>query len=281
MVEAVARGVATPSGYSVPVTRFAGREGAPVIIVMAALGMGSHFYAPLARAMAATGFNVALVEQRGQGDSTLRPSRHDDWGFAEVLCNDLPAVISWARGDRAAVYLMGHSLGGHYVAMAAGLYPQRIDGVILVATGSPWREAFSGAMRNKVRFLIGVIPVCDLLLGYYPGARIGFGGNEARSVMDDWRVLARSNRYRASGLDQNLDARVAGYSGGVLAIRLADDAFVPPASIDAVTAKFVSARLTEKTLDAETIGDRADHMRWARTPAAVTQAVRDWIGFFV
>ncbi|MBO9470862.1 hypothetical protein J7355_12180 [Endozoicomonas sp. G2_2] len=67
----------------------------------------------------------------------------------------------------------------------------------------------------------------------------------------------------------------------MLAIRLADDAFAPPASIDAVTAKFVSARLTEKTLDAETIGDRADHMRWAHTPAAVTQAVRDWIGFFV
>jgi predicted alpha/beta hydrolase len=136
-------------------------------------------------------------------------------------------------------------------------------------------------MRRKLYFLIAAIPVCHLCLGYYPGRRIGFGDDEARSVMDDWRALARHNRYHASGLDENLDARIAGYSSRVLAIRLADDPFAPEASVEAVTRKFVSARLTEKTLDADTLGERADHVRWARSPVAVTRVIRDWSGAFV
>ena len=72
------RGVPTPSDYTVPVTWFAGRDGAPVIVMMAALGLAGRFYTRLCERLAQEGFNVSLVEQRGHGESELRPSRHSE-----------------------------------------------------------------------------------------------------------------------------------------------------------------------------------------------------------
>ncbi|WP_101675916.1 alpha/beta hydrolase family protein [Alloalcanivorax mobilis] len=271
--------VATPSGYKVPLTWLPGQSGAPVLLVQAAMGVGAQFYTRLAAALHERGLQVAVMEPRGQGASTLRPGRRQDWGFAEVLDNDLPAVLGWLRQQDpgAPLYLFGHSLGGHYAAITAGRFPNQVHGVIMVATGSPWWRAFQGDVRTMVRRLIRVIPAAGLLFGYYPGERLGFGGREARTVMKDWRRLAQSNRYRAHGLNKDLDAGIATFTGPVLAVRLADDAFAPAAAVDAVTGKFRAARLTERVLDAEQLGDRADHFRWARQAGVVAALTGDWL----
>lgn len=268
------------AGYRVPLKWYEARAGAPVMLLMPALGVSARFYDKLATALATRGFNVALLEQRGQGDSALRPSRHSDWGFAEVLDQDLPAVLGWLREQHphAPLYLMGHSLGGHYAAITAGRFPTRVSGVVLVATGSPWLRAFSGTMRKKVRLLTHLIPVCSRIWGYYPGDRIGFGGREARTLMSDWRALALTNRYRARGLDEDLDAAIAAYPGPVLAIRLADDPFAPAAAVHAVTDKFRVAGPLEEVLTADQLGDEADHFRWARQADSVAQRVCAWYG---
>lgn len=267
-------------GYRVPLSWYPAAAGAPIVLLMPALGVSARFYGKLAEALAGRGFSVALMEQRGHGDSALRPSRRSDWGFAQVLGQDLPAVLDWLRAHHpeAPVYLMGHSLGGHFAAISAGRLAERVDGVVLVATGSPWVGAFTGAMAGKVRLLTRLIPLGNLMFGYYPGDRIGFGGREARTLMADWRELALTNRYRARGLDEDLDAAVAAYTGPVLAIRLADDDLAPADSVHAVTDKFRAAGLIEETLDANQIGDKADHFRWARQADSVAERVRIWHG---
>ncbi|MBF5057194.1 alpha/beta hydrolase [Alcanivorax sp. 521-1] len=264
--------------YRVPLTWYPATAGAPVVVLMAALGVPARFYQRLAGALAERGFNVALMEQRGHGDSALRPSRRRDWGFAETLTRDLPALLDWLRDHHpeAPIVLMGHSLGGHYAAITAGRFPERVDGVVLVATGSPWVDAFAEPVRKRIRWLTRLIPVCNLVLGYYPGDRIGFGGREARTLMADWRDLALTNRYRARGLSQDLDAAIGGFPGPVLAVRLADDAFAPEAAVRAVTDKFRHATLTGVVLDAEALGDRADHFRWARQATTVADRVAAW-----
>lgn len=271
--------IETPSGYPVPLTWIAGEPGAPVILLMAALGVGTPFYAGLGAELAGQGFQVALMEQRGHGDSRLRPSRRSDWGFADTLDNDLPAVMDWLRQSApgAPLYLMGHSLGGHYAAITAGRFPERIAGVILVATGTPWWKAFQGETRKMIHRLVRIIPFANFAFGYYPGERIGFGGSEARTVMRDWRNLARTNRYSAHGLAADLDTDIARYGGPVLAVRLADDVFAPRAAVQAVTGKFKNATLTEQVLTAEALGDKADHFRWARQASVVTGYVAEWI----
>ncbi len=275
--------VDTASGYRVPVTWYPGAPDQPVIVLMPALGVAARFYDKLAGVLADSGLNVAVMEQRGQGDSGLRPGRRHDWGFAEVLDNDVPALLAWAGEQRpgAPLWLMGHSLGGHFAAITAGRFADRVSGVVLVATGSPWWKAFEGARAQpdakSVRRLIRLIPAAGLLFGYFPGERIGFGGNEARGIMNDWRTLAKHNRYRARGLAEDLDAAVAGYPGPVLAVRLADDALAPEASVKAVTDKFRNARLSQQVVTAEQLGDRADHFRWARQARVVADLVTPFV----
>lgn len=268
----------TPSGYPVPLTWTAGEPGAPVILLMAALGVGIQFYNKLSAELAGHGLQVALMEQRGQGDSSLRPARRSDWGFADTLDNDLPAVIAWLgqAAPDAPLFLMGHSLGGHYAAITAGRFPERIAGVIMVATGTPWWRAFQGHTRKMVHRLVRIIPLANLLFGYYPGERLGFGAKEARTVMHDWRDLAKTNRYSARGLAEDLDAGIARYAGPALAIRMADDALAPQAAVAAVTGKFQRAQLTELLISAEQLGDKADHFRWVRQASVIAKAIADW-----
>ncbi|WP_097459964.1 alpha/beta hydrolase family protein [Mangrovitalea sediminis] len=270
--------ICTPGGYEVPLTWFPGEETGPVILFMAALGVPARFYRPIAQALSANGFCVALMEQRGHGDSALRPGRRSDWGFRAVLENDLPAVMAWVRKQApgAPLYLMGHSLGGHYAAITAGLRPNEVDGVILVACGTPWWRAFDGGTKVRIRLLIGLLPVCHVAFGYYPGDRLGFGGREARTLMKDWRALAQTNHYSATGVSQDLDAAIGSYGGPVLAIGLADDDFAPAAAVAAVTMKFCKARVENRVIDQAMLGDRADHFRWARTPSAVVEVIRVW-----
>lgn len=220
-----------------------------------------------------------MIEQRGLGASSLRPSRDSTWGFAEVMHDDLPVVLDWVRQQAPdqPLYLIGHSLGGHYATMASGLYADRIDGVVLAACGSPWIEAYDGATRDQIGQLVEAIPVLHEQHGYYPGGQVGFGGDEARGVMDDWRHLARTNRYRLDGDDTSVATRVAAYSGPVLMVRMADDDFAPERAVAAGVARFTARRPDERVLTADDIGGAADHFGWARRPKAVVDVIADWL----
>lgn len=272
--------VSTASGHEVPLYWYSASETAPSLIIMAALGTPCRVYENLASSLNAQGFNVALLEQRGQGESALRASRGCDWGFADVLTNDLPAVLDWieAQVPGTNIYLLGHSLGGHYSAMMAGLVPEQIAGIMVVATGSPWYRAYPPKMRRQIRLLIAVLPLIMLLCGYYPGKGLGFGDRDARTLMRDWLDMARTNTYRARGLDRDLDAAIAEYTGPVLSVRLADDPFAPEAGMRAVTDKLQRAPLTERVITAEELGDKADHFRWAKQGEVVAETVAEWLG---
>ncbi len=271
--------ISSSDGYQVPVSWYPAEEASVSIVLMAALGVAVRFYQPLAVALQQAGVNVALVEQRGHGDSALRPSRKVDFGFREALQQDIPAVLDRLQGHvpELPCYLMGHSLGGHYAAITAARFPERIAGVIITACGSPWTEAFSGRTGLQLKLLCRLIPLFNLLLGYYPGDRLGFGGREARTLMSDWLALAKTNVYQARGVDQNFDAAIGLYSGPLLSIRLADDPFAPEAAMAAVSDKFLRSQVDKVVISAAELGDKADHFRWARTPAAVVDKVMRWL----
>lgn len=267
------------SGYALPVTWYAAESPRATLVLMAALGVAARFYQPLAKALSEAGCHVALVEQRGHGDSAVRPSRQQDFGFRQAIEEEIPALLDaleqWAPG--LPVLLMGHSLGGHYAAISAGRFPERIAGVVLCACASPWIGAFRGRIHWQIRLLCALIPLFNTMLGYYPGDRIGFGGREARTLMADWRDLALSNRYRARGSNEDFDQGIATYRGPLLSIRLADDAFGPESGMAAVTDKFTGATLSKVVISAAELGDRADHFRWARSPDAIVAAVSHWL----
>lgn len=265
----------------VAVERYASQAGRSdgVLLLLPALGTSVRFYRPLARQLSARGLDVVLFEQRGHGHSPVRASRRCDWGFAELLTRDLPTVLDWIDQTLAPtrLTLMGHSLGGHLSACLTALVPDRIDGVILAASGSPHLECFKASLRWKIRFLRAVIPLSTGLLGYFAGDRLGFGGREATTLMQDWSSMAKDNVYVAAGMDVDLDAGVGRYTGPVLRLGYEEDSYAPLAAITAVSDKFASAEVSTRMITSDELGYPASHFQWVREPEVTVAAVMEWL----
>jgi predicted alpha/beta hydrolase len=242
-----------------------------------AMGMPARHYLPLARALAARGVAVVVHEWRGIGSSNLRADRRNDWGYRELL-DDLHAGLAAAQVQYAGQlpWIGGHSLGGQLGALKASLTPSMVEGLVLVASGSPyWRRYRQGWL---LRLSFSLAPVLAHAVGYLPGRRIGFGGNEARGVIADWSRSGRTGRYAASGLSDDLEQRMADMSLPVMALRLRDDWLGPAASLNWLLEKMPQAPQQVDVIGpGEMIEGPADHFAWMKSPEPVASRVAEWL----
>ena len=272
--------VRASDGYEVPLEVFESPAPRARLLILPALGIQARLYRRLGAQLADCGISTVALEQRGHGRSALRPSRRCDFGFREWLQADIPAALDWlhSRQPQAPVFLAGHSLGGHVALMARSLYPERIVGVVLLTTATPYYGCYSGMTRLQVGFLIASIPVLSAALGYFPGHRMGFGGREARRLMADWLVLARSNRYFASGMEPaDVESLVQAEAGAVLSIHCDRDNLAPVAAVEGVTNRLKKSRVEHFEITSDALGTRADHLSWARQPTIAAGAIDRWI----
>lgn len=160
------------------------------LLWLPALGVAARHYLPFADALAARGIAVFLHEWRGNGSSSLRPGREHDWAYRELLQHDLPAsaaamVQASPRGQRI---LGGHSLGGQLACCYLALAPQAAQALWLVASGAPYWRAFPAPIRYLLPLVYRFLPWLARVRGVLPGRLVGFGGNEARSLIADWHA---------------------------------------------------------------------------------------------
>ena len=242
-----------------------------------AMGVPARHYLPFAEVLAARGVGVVLHEWRGIGSSNRRAGRHCDWGYRELLQDDLAAGMAalrqrWPEARRS---VGGHSLGGQLGLLVASLHPGMFDSLALVASGAPyWRSYRHGWVIGLAMLLA---PMVANLCGYLPGRRLGFAGNEARGVVADWARSGRRGRYAASGMTQDLESCLAALRLPVLAVRLRDDWLGPAASLDWLLGKLGPCDRTLELLEPQDLaGDPADHFGWMKTPAPVVTRMVDW-----
>lgn len=244
------------------------------VLWLAGMGMPARHYLPFADALAARGMAVFLHEWRGIGSSNLRASRADDWGYRELLA-DLAVSQSVADAEVPNLrrILGGHSLGGQLSCCQLGLHPDSADALWLVASGAPYWRAFPAPTRWSLPPAYRFMRWLAARNGFLPGRRIGFGGNEARSVIADWAITAMSGRYTAPGIDADLEAGMARFRGDIRALTYSGDWLAPPASTAFLTGKLANARIATAHFDAAAAGTVADHYAWIKTPGATA----DWL----
>ena len=240
------------------------------------LGIAARHYLAFADALAARGVAVFLHEWRGNGSSPLRADPAHDWGYRELLVQDIPA--SSAAIDRvlpAGVprLIGGHSLGGQLACCRLALAPGTADGLWLVASGAPYWRAFPRPHRLWLPFAYRFLPWLARRRGYLPGRRIGFGGNEARSLIGDWGRSAISGRYAAAGLDADLEAGLARLVQPVRAVVLSGDWLAPASSTRFLPSKLPEAATSLAVFDRARAGTTPDHYAWMKQPAAIA----DWL----
>ncbi|WP_240046312.1 alpha/beta hydrolase family protein [Rhodanobacter glycinis] len=242
-----------------------------------AMGIPARHYLPLAEALAAHGVAMVVHEWRGIGSSNRRASRTCNWGYRELLQLDLPAGMAAVRErwPQAACWLGGHSLGGQLGSLYASLHPAELAGLVLVASGAPyWRRFRHGWLIGAAYALA---PLLAGLLGHLPGRRIGFGGNEARGVIDDWARTGRTGRYAAVGMAQDFEQQLASLQLPSLALRLRDDWLGPPASLEWLLGKLGPGERSVDVITPQDLGGPADHFGWMKVPAPIAARIATWI----
>lgn len=249
------------------------------LLFVPAMGVAARHYDALARALTAHGVAVAVHEWRGLGSSSLRARRGVDWGYRELLDVDLAASMDAAcsGAPRVRWRLGGHSLGAQFAALLAAVDP-RAHGIFVVAGGAPYWRAFPHVQKLVLRGIFGAMNGLGAMSGYFPGRRTGFAGNEARGVIRDWTFTGRHGHYRVPGLARDHEAALHACRLPVLALRFADDWYVPRASLEHLLAKLPRAQVERHELDRAALGGhKADHFGWMKHPGPVAEFVARWI----
>jgi predicted alpha/beta hydrolase len=245
-----------------------------------ALGVGLRPNDAFAAALAANGIAVAVHEWRGLGESSVRAGRAHDWGYRELLEQDIPAGLAAAAAalPRARWRIGGHSLGAQLALLHAARHRERFDSVLVVASGVPDWRTYTGPKRHLVRAVLHLAPLISAVVGHFPGPQLGFGGREARGVMRDWARSGRNAAYRVRGWQVDFEAALQRFTAPVDAFAMQHDPLVPRAMLDALQAKTPLSQWTIDTLGAEHFRTvRPDHFGWLKEPQPlVERLVERW-----
>ena len=261
-------------------TVFALDAAAPVAVCTPAMGVRAAFYEPLAYNLCANGLNVVTADLRGLGESSVRVGRGTDFGYHEMLTHDWPAIVDAVRDrfPRNRIFLVGHSLGGQLNVLYASLHPQRIDGLVLVASCSVFYKGWRFPANLGIWLGTQTARLLAVLLGYFPGRLIGFGGTAARTVIRDWAHNARTGRYDLVNSPHDFDTRLKHLRRPVLAVSIAGDGFAPPRALVNLCRKFPDAPLTHWLVQpGELESEGLDHFGWVRHSGPIAARIGAWV----
>ena len=248
------------------------------MLLLPALGIRASLYDKFAAGLAAHGVATCVMEQRGHGRSALKPKRGDDFGLDDILELDIPPALDWLAEQCPGVPLVlaGHSLGGHLATIASGRHLERVSAVLHLACAFPYFRDYPLKSRARVRLLISLMPAVTRMLGYYPGTRFGFGGDEARTLMRQWSAWARTGKFD-TGRVRNPEEMTARFTGPVLSLAFERDDLVSAGALRRAVSPFKAALVEQRVLGSAEQGEYLGHAGWAKQPDGVVSAVTEWI----
>jgi predicted alpha/beta hydrolase len=256
----------------------------PVLMLLPAMGVAARFYEPFARALErCCGATVLTIDLPGQGSSPLRASAGHDYGYREVVEVCIPQAVRRAAADHPGqpLFLVGHSLGGQLGLLATARLTGLLRGLVLIAAGTAHWRAWPRGSRWRAALTVHAIRIAAALLPWYPGERLGFGGNQSRRFMRDWGFNAAGGRYRMEGSAQSpgdIEHALQAVRLPLLALSLRGDPVAPPGALAELISKLPNAQVTLETLDGvATDSPWRRHFSWARRPTGVPERLAHWL----
>ncbi len=253
----------------------------PVALLVPAMGVPASYYAPFLRALAGLGVSCAAMELRGTGSSQVRASRHNNFGYDELVRCDIPAarMAVAAHFGVQRVHAIGHSLGGQLLALALARDPAAFASLVLVASGSVDHRGFEFPKRYSVLVQSQLAHVVAQSLGWVPGHRLGFGGRQPRRLVRDWSRQIATGVYAPLGPPFDYEAGLGHVAVPVLGLGLRGDTLTTGKATDLLCKKLSACAVDREQFDAGLDTPRGDavHFRWARQPDRVAARVAAWL----
>jgi proline iminopeptidase len=119
--------------------------GAPIVLLSGGPGFEVDYMLPVADFF--PGRQKILLEQRGTGRSRSAKLNADDLTLRTAV-QDLESLREHLKQER--LFVVGHSWGGMLAMAYAAAHPNRVDRVILIASGGPTLE-FTGWFGDNIR----------------------------------------------------------------------------------------------------------------------------------
>lgn len=244
-----------------------------LVLIVPALGTPARVYRRLAESLQSAGANAAVLELRGVGQSPVRARRGVDWDYADLVDGEIQHAIGTLqeRLPQHRMIALCHSLGGHAVLLHQARHPaQTLDQIVLVGSGAPYWRSYRWPMSWVTRGFGAVVAASSRSLGYFPGARLGFGGNQGQSLMSQWaRFLASGSLAVARWQNGDWRQRLRQLPVPVRAIHVPGDSYAPNASVRHLLSE-VGSRSPVETAD---VKGAPGHFGWLKMPEGIVRQV--------
>jgi pimeloyl-ACP methyl ester carboxylesterase len=185
-------------------------EGSPTVILESGSGANSTAWANIQPEVSDT-TRVCAYDRAGSGWSEPGPGPGDP----QQIAGELHTLLGNA-GIEGPYVLVGHSFGGLYVLMYADLYPNEVEGMVLVDSSHPEQSARSAGAQATHETSTLVLPSTQSL-GDKPLSVISAGEQEPiwLELQDELAALSSDSVHRVvegatheSLLDDQRDAQV-------------------------------------------------------------------------
>lgn len=260
-------------------TTYEPRSFEKAVLLMPALGTPASYYAPFCEVLAHMGIIVVAAELRGQGADSSHAGRQTDHGYHHLASEDWPKFVSQVRekvGPDVPLHLLGHSIGGQISLLYAATTSQRIDGLILVASGSVYFRGFARLARLQVLLGTHFAAFVGTVCGYWPGHLFRFGGKQSSRLMRDWARIARTGKFHPAGSNKDYEDELTRMSRSVFAVSIEGDSLAPASAVDMLCRK-APASSVDRWHYLPNPEDRIDHFRWARKGEEIASRIVTWM----
>jgi predicted alpha/beta hydrolase len=242
------------------------------------MGVKASHYDNFAEALSDAGVHAVIHELRGCGSSNQKPKSRDNFGYVDLVETDWSNTIAWVAEEfpDSRRLLVGNSLGGQLSALHLAAHPTSADALVLIASCSVYYRAYG---KKALSTLAGtqLLHFAGQVMGYTPGKKLGFAGDEAKDLVADWARQARTGRYEPKGATQNYEGAMKGLSKPVLALPIENDSLAPLSAVEHLVGKLPACQLTLEVINAEQIGtSKLSHFSWGKHPGTLAEKVATW-----
>ncbi|MDI9358876.1 MAG: alpha/beta fold hydrolase [Phycisphaerales bacterium] len=217
-----------------------------VVLIQSGIGFPQHFYGSFSRHLKEHGFAVYTYNYMGIG-SAISKSRSNRISLQTWAQVDFPAITNYIKTQHpnSKLFLIGHSFGGHLIGLSPAY--KEYSGFITVGTQFSSVKSYKGVYKIYTFFIFNfVIPICNILLGYFPAKSLKLGENLPKHVAKDWRYCLNHD-FGVLALTKMVGDYYQENTNNIILVSIEDDWMSPKKTVDKLAARgFIRAKKIRK-----------------------------------